>query len=198
MNVTKGYWSGIIDGSGNVVLSTDNMGGALAKIGMSPNEDMNFMSSFHEGLALAMIRGKLYYVDKSGNIPFVGNYTIAEPFKDGYARVYDGMTYDPTVTGVIGQEDGNSNKTYIGIDVIPGYRWSATGGSFHIIDKVGNILLSYPKELTIKTKVSKDLHDNDLKIGLDPEWNSNGEFPANLVKHVVYDEKEGIIVLKKK
>lgn len=197
VNVRKLNWSGIIDSSGKVVLSTDDMKAALVKLGMAAHEDMNFMSTFQEGLALAMIRGKFYYVDKSGNIPFVGNYTLASPFENGYARVYDGKTYDRSSSIMMGSEDDNPNKTYKGVYEIPKRRWNSQGGCYHIIDKEGNIILSYPKQLTMPTRV-KDIQSNDLQIGIDPSWNSNREFPLNLAKHVVYNDKEGIIVLKKK
>ena len=185
VNVRRGDWSGILDTKGNVILSTGDMKEELLRIGISPYQPMTFQSTFREGLALLMVRGRYYYVDKSGKIPFAGNYTLASPFQDGLALVYDGKTYDPT-------------GTYLGTEVIPGQRWLVHGGYYHIIDKQGNILVSYPKEMLKTTRTAGDILEADLQMATPPQWNARQELAPGLLKHVVYDEKEGAVMLMKK
>lgn len=190
--------SSIIDVNGRIIVSTKDMKEEIQNIGLDLNQEMRFVTTFNEDLAILCIRGKFYYVDKAGKIPFLGSYTLAEPFKDGLARVYDGKTFDwsvaPFVNGIWLEPD-DINETYIGVEHSSSPRWLSLGGFYHIIDKQGDIVLSYPKELG---KTPKNYSDENMQMTVPPEWNEKQEFPLNLVKHIVYNNKEGIMVLEKK
>ncbi len=187
------YESSIIDSNGMIIVSTKDMKDEFQNIGLNPNQEMRFVTTFIEDLAILQVKGKFYYVNKAGKMPFLGSYTLAQPFKNGLATVYDGRTYFQFFS-IYGSEPEDVYETYVDVLQIPMVRRRSPAGSFHLIDKKGMVLLSYPKE----SWTGKIYSDENAEMFKPFEWNESQELQSNLLRSIVYDKKEGLMVLKKK
>ncbi|MGF7059078.1 WG repeat-containing protein [Brassicibacter mesophilus] len=166
--------TGYIDETGKLVLSTDTITEELIENSINPKGKKRFNTDFWNGYAILKANGKCYFVNKKGEIIFNEGYDILYNFEEeGYAKAYNGPThYEFTFFWTDTKQANDFMEKWLDKysgEAIPEINYNSDGGEMYMLDETGNILLSYPRELSFMYSddpldFDKDYHIQEIHI----------------------------------